>query len=277
MTRKLRGVRVLCVLCAGAEKLPAERKAPRRVSTTLLAAKEELCSSTEPTTSAAPPAADDKPLAASTPKRGRGRPRKGYEGIPKICEHTSVCYKRTVEMKRHYVCTWLALLQMCLSTDWKELDNLPPKQRTRRTHQLRLRWDPNYSKAKTQANLMDKVRHHTSRLKQSMEEVKQVCGKDITKLSAFQTLKQGASLSPQKSGAAAVAVVRPRAKPSNSAVTALNRPATAAAPVGSTSTSQATSVQGENRAGTEPCQPVEKLSNADTQVIACCTLSFMFK
>ena len=88
MTRK---VHITCNDCCTPAETPDQttpKKTPRRVATTLLPVKHDP----PPDIKAAVPAADvPVPLAQSTPKRQRGRPKKDVKGMPKKCKCTLQC------------------------------------------------------------------------------------------------------------------------------------------------------------------------------------------
>ena len=143
----------------------------------------------------------------------------------------------------------------------QKLDSMEPKKRSKEAHKWRMNVDPEYAAAKTRHNVMDKLRHQSSRLKKSIDEAQALCRKDVTKLSAFKTLKIATKLSPEKQSVTAVAVVRPQAKAAPLPRVQPNAVATAR-PVGGSASAEGGSAFHDNPQGGEKCTQLDSQAEA---------------
>ena len=99
--------------------------------------------------------------------------------------------------------------------DLRYLEKYKPVDRAREVYRLKRIFDPNYSEAKEREQLMNSLRVQKHRLELTLKKIEAFCGKDITKLSAFETLVKTKSTLGEKTEkgphmAVAIAVVRPQ-------------------------------------------------------------------
>ena len=100
--------------------------------------------------------------------------------------------------------------------DVRYLENYKdPAERAKEVYRLKRIFDPNYSEAKEREQLMNLLRVQKHRLELTLKKIEAFCGKDITKLSAFETLIKTKSTLGEKTEkgphmAVAIAVVRPQ-------------------------------------------------------------------
>ena len=94
---------------------------------------------------------------------------------------------------------------------------MPPKKRAKEVFRLKMIWDKTYSEKQQRQRLLIRLRGQKKRLEETLAIIQEFCGKDVTKLSAFETLlktntrikKETKSDDPPP--ALAIAVVRPTA------------------------------------------------------------------